>query len=123
MNFDNYGFYIETGYGNRYHSHHFPLNLSPGVSAKDDLQIEENELINEMTDGQAPNEQIPNVLFNITGKFVPRSTIWHITKFQRRLVVNDSYFDDMNDRKPKTEIPQNIWWGIVDPKFSIFNYY
>ena len=30
INFDNYGFYVEPGYDNKYHSHHFPLNKNKG---------------------------------------------------------------------------------------------
>ena len=104
INFDNYGFYIEPGYGNKYHSHHFPLNKASGVCGKDDLQVEENELINDMADGQAPDAQIQNVLFNKTGKLVARSTICNITKFQKRLVVNDSDFDDMFNGRRKEDL-------------------
>ena len=95
INFDDYGFYIEPGYGNKYHSHHSPLNKASGVSGKDGLEVEDNELISDMADGQAPDAQIQNVLFNKTGKLVARSTIRNITKIQKRLVVNDSDFENI----------------------------
>ena len=104
INFDNYGFYVQPGYGNKYHSHHFPLNKANGISKTGDLDTEENGLISDMADGQAPYAQIQNVLFNKTGKLVPRSTIRHITKFHKRLVVNDSDFEDMFNGKKKGEL-------------------
>ena len=66
--------------------------------------MEDNELINDMADGQAPDAQIQNVLFNKTGKLVARSTIRNITKFQKRLVVNDSDFDDMFNGRRKEDL-------------------
>ena len=66
--------------------------------------MEESELINDMADGQAPDAQIQNVLFNKTGKLVPRSTIRHITKFHKRLVVNDPDFEDMFNGKKRGEL-------------------
>ena len=95
INFDLYGFYVEPGYGNRYHSHHFPINKASSTSNKDQLQTEDNELISNMAGGQAPDAQIQNVLFNKTGKLVERSTIRHITKFQKRLIINDSDFNEI----------------------------
>ena len=86
INFDDHGFYIEPGYGNKYHSHHFPINNATGVSSKDNLKVQKNELINDMADGQAPDAQIQNVLFNKTGKLVARSTICNITKFRKGLL-------------------------------------
>ena len=74
------------------------------MSKKSDLDTEENELISDMADGQAPNAQIQNVLFNKTSKLVPRSTIRHITKFHKRMVVNDSDFEEMFNGKKRGEL-------------------
>ena len=104
INFDSYGFYVEPGYGNKFHSHHFPLNKAKGISNKGDLDSEESELISDMADGQAPDAQIQNVLFNKTGKLVARSTIRHITKYHKRFIVNDSDFEDMFHGKKKGEL-------------------
>ena len=104
INFDNYGFYVEPGYGNKYHSHHFPLNKAKGMNKKSDLETEENELISDMVDGQDPDAQIQNVLFNKTGKLVPRSTTRHITKFHMRMVVNDSDLKEMFNGKERREL-------------------
>ncbi len=57
-----------------------------------------------MADGQAPDAQIQNVLFNKTGKLVPRSTIRHITKYQKRLIINDSDFKDMFNEKQSEDL-------------------
>ena len=86
---------MEPGYGNKYHSHYFPINKVSSAINKDQLQTEDNEQISNMAGGQAPDTQIQNVLFNKTGKFVERSTIWHITKFQKRLIINDSDFNEI----------------------------
>ena len=100
INFDSYGFYVEPGYGNRFHSHHFPMNHASSSSSKNQLQTEDNELISNMAGGQAPDATIQNVLFNKTGKLVNRSTIRHITKFQKRLIINESDFDKIfSDKK------------------------
>ena len=96
--------YIEPGYGNKYHSHHFPLNKAFGVSRKDELEVEDNELINDMADRQAPDAQIQNVLFNKSGKLVARSTIHNITKIQKRLVVNDFDFENMFSGKRSEDL-------------------
>ena len=85
---------MEPGYWNKHHSHHFPFNKAQGTSKKGELDSEDSELINDMADGQAPDAQIQNVLFNKTGKLVLKSTIRHITKFHDRLVINDSDCED-----------------------------
>ena len=74
------------------------------MSKKSDLDTEENELISDMADGQAPDAQIQNVLFNKTGKLVPRSTIRYIKKFHKRMVVNDSDFEKMLNGKKRGEL-------------------
>ena len=83
INFDSCGFYVEPWYGNKYHNHHFPINKASSAINKEQLQTEDNELISYMTGEQAADAQIQNFLFNKTGKFVERSTIRHITKFQK----------------------------------------
>ena len=57
-----------------------------------------------MADGQAPDTQIQNVLFNKTGKLVARSTIRNITKIQKQLVVNDSDFKNMFSGKRSEDL-------------------
>ena len=74
------------------------------MNKKSDLETEENELISDMVDGQDPDAQIQNVLFNKTGKLVPRSTTRHITKFHMRMVVNDSDLKEMFNGKERREL-------------------
>ena len=99
VNFDDYGFYIVPGLGTRYHSHHSPLNKAPGETTIDELQENEHGLIRDMGDGQAPETQIQNIVFNKTGKLVPRHTIHQITRHNKRTIINDSDFSDMFENK------------------------
>ena len=52
-----------------------------------------------MTDGQAPDAQIQNTVFNKTRKLIPRHTIRQITKYNKRTIVNDSDFSEMFENK------------------------
>ena len=66
---------------------------------QDELEENEHGLIKDMAEGQAPDAQIQNTVFNITGKLVPRHTIHQITKCNKRIIVNDSDFSEMFDNK------------------------
>ena len=52
-----------------------------------------------MADGQAPDAQIQNPVFNKTGKLIPRRTIRQINKYNKRTIVNDSNFSEMFQNK------------------------
>ena len=52
-----------------------------------------------MGEGQAPDAQIQNTVFNKTGKLVPRHTIRQITKYNKQQIVNDSDFSEMFENK------------------------
>ena len=52
-----------------------------------------------MAGGQAQDAQIQNIVFNKTGKLIPRYTIRQITKYKKRMIVNDSDFSDMFGEK------------------------
>ena len=66
---------------------------------QDELQEKEHGLIKDMGEGQAPDAQIQNTLFNKTGKLVPRHTIRQITKYNKQTIVNDSDFSEMFENK------------------------
>ena len=72
INFDEYGFYVVPGLGTRYHCHHSPINKAVGSTHQDKLEDNEQSLIKDMADGQAADAQIQNIVFNKTGKLVPR---------------------------------------------------
>ena len=57
-----------------------------------------------MADGQAPDSQIQNVVFNKNGKLIPRYTIRQITKFKKRTIVNDSDFKEMFQDKDREDL-------------------
>ena len=75
INFDEYGFYVVPGLGTKHHCHHSPINKAVGSTHQDELQDNEQSLIKDMADGQAADAQIQNIVFNKTGKLVPRHTI------------------------------------------------
>ena len=99
LDFDEYGFYVVPGLGTRHHSHHSPLNRAGGETTHNELQEKEHGLITDMAEGQAPDAQIQNTVFNKTGKLVPRHTIRQITKYNKRAIVNDSDFSGMFENK------------------------
>ena len=99
IDFDDYGFYVVPGLGTRDHSHHSPLNKATGETMQDELEENEHGLIKDMAEGQAPDAQIQNTVFNKTGKLVPRYTIRQITKYNKQTIVNDSDFSDMFGNK------------------------
>ena len=57
-----------------------------------------------MADGHAEDAQIQNIVFNKTGKLVPRYTIRQITKYKKRMIVNDSDYADMFDSKQEDDL-------------------
>ena len=95
IDFDEYGFYVVPGLGTRYHTHHSPLNKAAGETTQAEIEVDEHDLITDMADGQAPDAQIQNTVFNKTGKLIPRHTIRQITKYTKRTIVNDSDFTEM----------------------------
>ena len=95
IDFDKDGFYVDPGIGNKNHSNHSQLNKHSKGKTKHSIDDDERDLIDDMVDGQVTDSQIQNVVFNKTGKLIPRYTIRQITKFQKRIIVNDSDFKEM----------------------------
>ena len=73
VDFDDHGFYIFPGLVTRYHSHHSPISKASGETTQDELQENEHGLITDMVDGQAPDAQIQNTVFNKTGKLCTKT--------------------------------------------------
>ena len=86
---------MESGLGNRCRTHHHPINQATGDTNSDLLEDKEKDLIQDMVGGQAQDAQIQNIVFNKTGKLITRYTIRQITKYKKRMIVNDSDFSDM----------------------------
>ena len=131
IDYDEYGFYVEPGIGNRNHTHHTPLNRHPQGKTKNDIDDEEENLINDMAEGQAQDSQIQNIVFNKTGKLIPRTTIRQISKYTKRKIINDSDFTCMFPKKEReqlspTEYMMKYCWAknynfqslLNDPLFS-----
>ena len=53
INFDEYGFFVEPGLGNRHHTHHSLINKVIGETNKDLLKDDDEEFIVDMADGHA----------------------------------------------------------------------
>ena len=104
IDFDKDGFYVEPGLGNRNHSNHSQLNKHSNGKNKHSIDDNDHSLIGDMADGQAQDSQIQNVIFNKTGKLIPRYTIRQITKFKKRTIVNDSDFKEMFEGKDREEL-------------------
>ena len=58
----------------------------------------------DIAEGQAQDAQIQNIVFNKTGKLVPRYTIRKITKYKKRMVVNDSDIVDIFNNKQEEDL-------------------
>ena len=96
INYDKHDFYVEPGLGNCKHTHHSPINGPSKQKNKRGIAQDEQDLINDMAEGQAQDIQMQNFLFNKTGKLIPTFTIWQI--------VNDSDFDDIFDNTNKADL-------------------
>jgi len=48
INFDEYGFFVEPGIGNRYHTHHSPMNKLIGETSKDELEEDDQDFMVDM---------------------------------------------------------------------------
>ena len=131
IDYDEYGFYVEPGIGNRNHTHHTPLNRHWQGKTRDDIDDDEENLINDMAEGQAQDSQIQNIVFNKTGKLIPRTTIRQISKYTKRKIINDSDFTCMFPKKEReqlspTEYMMKYCWAknynfqslLNDPLFS-----
>ena len=75
IDFDKDEFYVESGIGNRNNSYHSQQNNHSKGKTKDSIDDDEHNLIDDMADGQAQDLQIQNVVFNKTGKLIPRYTV------------------------------------------------
>ena len=104
IDYDDYGFYVEPGIGNRNHTHHSPLNQHSQEKSKSGIDNDDENFINDMADGQAKDAQIQNIVFNKTGKLIPRYTIRQITKYKKRTIVNESDFREMFHNQEKDEL-------------------
>ena len=103
IDYDDYGFYVEPGIGNRNHTHHSPLNQHS--QGKNKSAIDDDEyFINDMADGQTKDAQIQNIVFNKIGKLNPRYTIQQITKYKKRTIINESDFKEMFHNQEKDEL-------------------
>ncbi len=58
----------------------------------------------DIAEGQAQDAQIQNIVFNKTGKLVPRYTSRKITKYKKRMVVNDSDIVDIFNNKQEEDL-------------------
>ena len=70
---------MKLGLGNCKHTHHSPINGPSKQENKRGIAQDEQELINDMADGQAQDVQIQNAIFNKTGKLIPTFTNCQIT--------------------------------------------
>ena len=69
---------MEPGIGNHNHTHHSPLNQHSQGKTKSCIDDDDEIFINNMA-----NAQILNIVFNKTGKLIPRYTIQQITKYKK----------------------------------------
>ena len=77
-----------------------------------------------MVDGQAPDAQIQNTVFNKTGKLVPRHKLCQITKYNKQLIVNDSDFSEMFENREVDKLSSmGYMMKYCRKKPTIFNYY
>ena len=92
MNYDENGFYVEPDLGNRFHMyHHTPLYRSSRLKNRSDIHEDEEELINDMAEGNAQDSQIQNIVFNKIEKRIPRSIIHQITRVHKRVILNTGF--------------------------------
>ena len=69
-----------------------------------------------MEGGQTQYAQIQNIVFNKTDKLIPRYTIRQITKYKKRMIVNDYYFSEMlgeNENLSSSELHLHIPFFVV----------
>ena len=95
---------LEPGIGNRNHTHHSPLNHHSQEKSKSGIDDDDENFINNMADGQAKDAQIQNIVFNKTGKLIPRYTIRQITKYKKRTIINESDFEEMFHKQEKDDL-------------------
>ena len=89
-----------------------------------DIEQDDEDFIKDMTDGQAADSQIQNIDFKKTGKLIPRHTIPQITHYKKRIIVNDSDFGDLFNKKVNKDLnPTEHMMRYCRSKITTSNYY
>ena len=101
------------------------MNEHSKGATKSGIDDEDEDFINDMADGQAKDAQIQNIVFNKTGKLIPRYTIRQITKYKKRTIINESDFEEMfhNQEKDDLSSTEYMMRNYVGQEIIAFNYY